>query len=461
MIPTVRKPSVVEVLRSRVRGEIIQPGDPAYDEARSLYNTIHQRWPAMVLRATDPDDVAAAVSFARDHGLLLAVRGGNHSVAGFGCCDDGLVLDLGAMRRVTVDPRRRVARVDAGCTWADLNEAAQVHGLATTGGLISTTGVAGLTLGGGIGYLTRRHGLACDNLLSAELITADGDRLGCSEGENADLFWALRGGGGNFGVVTSFEFRLHPVGRVLAGPILYPLDGSVLRAWADYVTAAPEALGCIFGLTLAPPAPFVPESWHRKPVAAVVACWVGEEDEGRDLLQALDGWGEIVGRNIATMPYPAVNTFFDDLLPKGLRHCWKSLFAAGMPDQGVAILAKHGARTPTIESGIFLYPLDGACRRVAMSSTAFAHRDATFAVGFHGSWRDPGDDDRNTAWARDAYAEARPLGLGGEYVNFMSDSGPGGAVAGYGPSWSRLVEVKRRYDPHNLFCLNQNIDLTP
>lgn len=456
---TIVRPAAVLDLRRQVRGAVVQAGDAGYDDARTVYNTMHSRWPTLVLRAADAEDVVAGVRFARANGLILAVRGGNHSMPGFGSCDDGLVIDLSSMRHIDVDPGRRVAMVAGGCTWAEVNEATHRHGLATTGGLISTTGVGGLTLGGGIGYLCRAHGLACDNLLAAEVVTADGARLRASADEHADLLWALRGGGGNFGVVTSFELRLHEVAEVMAGPIVFPMTADVVRAWGEMVRRAPERLGTILGLTLAPPAPFVPPDWQGRPAIVVVVCWTGGHRDGETVLRALDDLGPAVARSIRPMPYPVVNTLFDGLLPRGMRHYWTSHIAVEMPDDALDALVDRCHAVPNAASGVFFYPIDAACHDVGIRDAAFPHRGARFAIGIHGDWWSRDDDARCIDWVRECQAVLRSTdSSGSQYVNFASDDGRAAVSAAYGASYERLVVVKRRYDPHNVFCLNHNID---
>jgi hypothetical protein len=442
----------------RFQGQVIRPGEAAYEAARRVYNALVDRHPALVVRAAGAADVIAAVNLAREHRLPLAVRGGGHGIAGFGTCDDGLVLDLGGMRSVRVDPERRTVRAEPGCTWADLNRATHAFGLATTGGIVSTTGIAGLTLGGGIGHLARSCGLSCDNLLAADLVTADGRLLPCDEDRNQDLFWALRGGGGNFGVVTSFEYRLHPVADVLGGPTFLPLDGAVLRGYRELIAEAPEELGALLAITLAPPAPFLDERWHGKPVAAVIACWTGPTEEGEALLRRIGTWAPVLGRAVRRMPYPAINTLFDDLLPAGLRHWWKGQFARDLPDEAIEVHLEYGSRVPCAETATLLFPVDGAVHRVGPQETAFAYRDARFATGLGPSWPHPADDQPNIAWGR-AYAQAlRPFALEGGYVNFMAGEDQVDVPATYGRNYRRLVEVKRRHDPDNLFRLNQNVD---
>jgi FAD/FMN-containing dehydrogenase len=447
----------ISELRARLRGEIVAPADAAYEAARMVYNAMHDRRPALIVRAAGVADVIATVRFAGDHDFPLALRGGGHSVPGFGTCDDGIVLDLGRMRGMRVDPARRTVRAEGGCTWADLDHATHAFGLATPGGTVSSTGIAGLTLGGGIGYLARRYGLSCDNLVSADVVSADGSFVTCSEERDKELFWAVRGGGGNFGVVTAFEFRLHPVSDILGGPIFYAVDADVLRAYRDFITDAPEDLGAIFALTLAPPLPFLPEEWHGKPVAVVLSCWTGAADEGGEILKPLGDWGRVVGAYVGRMPYPAINRLFDELLPPGLQHYWKGDFVRELPDEAVAVHVKHGARVPTGASGAFLFPIDGACHRVAPEQTAFAWRDATFATVIAGVWPNPADNERNIAWVRRYHEALRPYSEEGGYVNFMSADDRDRVGVNYRQNYDRLVEIKRRYDPENRFRFNQNI----
>jgi FAD/FMN-containing dehydrogenase len=449
--------SAVSTLQARVRGAVVRPGDAGYDEARRVYNALHDRRPALVVQAAGVADVIAAVGFAGEHGLSLAVRGGGHSVAGFGTCDGGLVIDLARMRGIRVDPARRTARAEGGCTWGDLNHATHAFGLATTGGIVSTTGIAGLTLGGGLGYLARRYGLACDNLLSADVVTADGRLVVCSQDDNADLFWALRGGGGNFGVVTSFEYRLHPVAEILGGPTFFPLDAGVLGGYRELMATAPEDLGALLALTLAPPLPFIPEKWHGKPVSVLLTCWTGARDEGQAILGHAEKWAPVVGRMVGPMPYPVINTLFDGLLPAGLRHYWKGVFARELTDEAIAAHVEHGRRIPCVETATILFPTDGAVQRVAPDATAFAYRKARFAVGLGPSWRSPAEDAANMSWGRRYYEALRPHSEEGGYVNFMSGDDQERVAANYAGNYDRLGTVKRRYDPGNLFRLNQNI----
>lgn len=460
MNTTQPRTSSIRQLKRELTGDVLLPGDQEYERARTVYNTMHEFWPAVIVRAADVADVATTVRFARDDARILAVRGGNHSVRGFGSCNDGVVLDLDRLDAVAVDPGARVARVGGGATWADVNEATHAHGLATTGGLISTTGVGGLTLGGGIGYLTRRLGLACDNLAAADIVTARGDVLHVDHEHEPDLFYAIRGGGGNFGVVTEFTFRLAPIRTVVAGPLVFALDAGVVRRFGEILADAPPELGAILGLTLAPPLPFLPAERHGTPVAIVVACWSGHPDAAHDALRELRAAGSFLGGNVQPMPYPVINTLFDALLPAGLRHYWASRFVDAVPSTAIESWVEHARRSPTIESGIFFYPVDGAAHEVDPRETAWPARNARFLIGFHGSWHDLSDDEANTRWVREAHADSAPWALAAEYVNFTSDPDMPGTTQ-YGDRTERLIAAKRTYDPNNLFCLNANIDPEP
>ncbi|HXG94533.1 MAG TPA: FAD-binding oxidoreductase [Blastocatellia bacterium] len=448
----------ISEFKTNLRGELIRPRDDGYDEARKVYNAMIDRRPAMIARCANVADAISAVNFARRNNLLVAIRGGGHSVPGFGTCDDGLVIDLSRMRGIRVDPARRTVRAEGGCTWGDLNHAAHAFGLATTGGVVSTTGIAGLTLGGGMGYLMRQCGLSCDNLVSADVVTADGRFVTCSEDKEQDLFWAIRGGGGNFGVVTSFEYRLHPVKEIYGGPTFFPLDGHVLRGFQDWILNAPEQMGALFAMTLAPPLPFIPDEWHGKPVSAVIACWNGSPAEGEELLKPTRQWAEVVGSFVGPMPYPVINTLFDELVPAGLQNYWKTNFTRAISDDAVEAHLDNAARTPCVQSGAFIYPFDGAIHRAAADETAFAYRDANFCTLIAGAWPDAADNERNTKWVRDYYEALRPYSEEGGYVNFMTDDDQSRIRDNYQQNYDRLVEVKKRYDPANLFRMNQNIE---
>ncbi len=452
--------STLEGLREQARGEVIAPSDEGYDAARKVFNAMIDRKPQVIVRAAHAGDVIAAVDFAREVGLDLAVRGGGHSVPGFGTVDDGVVIDLSPMRAVRVDPTERLARVEGGATWGDMNDATHEFGLATTGGVVSTTGVGGLTLGGGIGYLARGYGLSCDNLVSADVVTADGRSLVASEQENEDLFWAIRGGSGNFGVVTSFEFRLHPVKDVYGGPMFFDLADAraVLEFYREFIAEAPREFGGFPAWQIAPPLPFVPEDRHGDTMLAFVACWAGDVDRGEEILKPLHDVAPVVAEHVGAMPYPALNSAFDGLYPPGaLQHYWKANFVKELTDEAIAAHLEHGPRVPVVNSTVHIYPINGACHDVASDATAFAYRDANFATVIAGMWPDPADNEANTTWVRDYYEATAPLSEPGGYINFMSGDDQDRIKANYRGNYDRLVQVKRVYDPDNLFHVNQNI----
>ena len=456
--------STIESLHEQARGEVFEPGDDGYDDARAVYNAMHDRRPRAVVRCADAADVISAVQTGRNQGLELAVRGGGHSVPGFGTCDDGIVIDLSGMRNVRVDPANALARAGGGAIWGDFDHATHPFGLATTGGIISTTGVSGLTLGGGIGYLARKHGLSCDNLVSADIVTADGQLLTASERQHEDLFWALRGGGGNFGVVTSLEFQLHPVGEIIGGPIFFELEaaGEVLRVYRDYIAQAPEELGAFFAFQIAPPLPFIPESRHGETLCAIVTCWTGPAADAEAVLKPLRNAGPVVAEHVGPAPYPALNSAFDALLPPGLQHYWKADFVKELTDDAIAAHLEHGPNVPCVQSTMHLYPINGAVHRVGTDETAFAYRDMTFACVIAGMWPDAADNDANTRWVRDYWSAIHPhSGTEGGYVNFMAEDDQGRVLANYGQNYERLSRVKATYDPDNVFHLNQNIKAAP
>ncbi|TDD90283.1 FAD-binding oxidoreductase [Saccharopolyspora karakumensis] len=449
----------IEQLREQVRGPVITPPDAGYEAARRVHNAMIDLHPAAVVRCANAGDARAAVAFARQNGVDLAVRGGGHSVPGFGTCEGGVVADLSGMRGVRVDGERRTARAEGGATWGDFNAATHAYGLATTGGIISTTGIGGLTLGGGIGYLARGLGLSCDNLISADVVLASGDVVVADEQHNTDLLWALRGGGGNFGAVTSFEYRLSPVREIYGGPIFFDLEhaADVLRGFRDLIADAPEQLGGFPAFQIAPPLPFIPEQRHGVPHIAVVTCWSGPVEEGPAAVAALRDLAPVVAEHVGPMPYPALNAAFDALVPPGLQHYWKANFATELSDEMIAAHLQHGPRVPVVNSTVHIYPINGACHRVAPGETAFAYRDANFATVIAGMWPDPADNEANISWVRDYYAATAPHSEEGGYVNFMAADDQNRIKANYRENYDRLAETKRHYDPHNLFRLNQNI----
>jgi FAD/FMN-containing dehydrogenase len=453
--------TTIAELRDRVRGPVIERGQEGYEEHRRVYNFMHDRHPAVIVRATATADIVAAVNHARDAGLDLAVRGGGHSVPGFGTCDDGVVIDLALMSNVFVDPARKTARAGGGATWGDFNHATHAYGLATTGGIISTTGVTGLTLGGGIGYLARGCGLSCDNVVGAEVVTADGRILAANEYDNEDLFWALRGGGGNFGVVSAIELALHPVDTIYGGPMFFEVEDAtaVMASYRDFIDDAPDQMGAFFAWQIAPPLPFIPADRHGDLFCVMVVCWSGPLDQAEQAMRPLRAAAEVKAEHVGPMPYPALNSAFDGLVPRGLQHYWKADYVRELTDDAIAAHIEHGRRTPVVNSTMHLYPINGAVQRVGPEETAFGHRDAKFAAVIAGMWPDPADNEANTTWVRDYYAAIHPhSGTEGGYTNFMAGDDAARAPENYGTSYERLRRVKATYDPDNLFHLNQNIE---
>ena len=450
----------IEELKRKLRGDLVLPGDPNYDAARVVYNAMHDCRPGAIIQCVDSADVMAAIAVARDGHHDLAIRGGGHSVPGFGTLDDGLVIDLSRLNNVWVDPVKQVARVGGGATWGDVDHATYPFGLAAPGGIISTTGVGGLTLGGGIGYLTRGVGLSIDNLLSADVVLADGRQITASDYKNEDLFWALRGGGGNFGVVTSFEFQLHEVGDVVGGPLFYEFAdaAAVLACYRDFISEAPEQLGCFFGWQIAPDLPFIPEERHGDLFCVLVTCWNGPQEEAERVLQPLRDVAEVKAELVEVMPFPALNSLFDGAVPKGMQHYWKADFITELTDEAIAAHVEHGKKTPHISSSMHLHPINGAAQRVGADETAFGHRDKNFSPVIAGIWSDPADNEANIKWVKEYYTAIHPhSGSDGGYVNFMSNDDDHRAPANYGANYERLAAVKATYDPYNLFHINQNI----
>ena len=449
----------VSELRERVRAPIITADDPGYDDARAVWNAMSDKRPLAIVRAEQVADVVGAVNFAREGGLELSVRGGGHSAPGFGTNDAGVVIDLSLMRHVHIDPQARTARAGGGATWGDFNYATHAFGLATTGGIISTTGVAGLTLGGGIGYLTRGYGLSVDNLLSVDVVTADGRYLKASQDENADLFWALRGGGGNFGVASSLEFQLHPVNDVYVGIFFYELDetANLLRFFREFIEDAPETYGAFPAFQVAPPLPFIPEDRHGDTFCAAIVHWTGPLEHGEQAMSPFRDLAPRVAEMVGPMPYPALNAAFDGLFPKGMRSYWKGSYVTELTDAAIDQHVIHGPKVPGVSATMHLYPINGAAGRVASEETAFAYRGATFAPVIVAAWHDPAEDQERIKWVRDYYQAIAPYSEPGGYINFMSDDDQGRVQDNYRGNYKRLVDVKRAYDPDNLFHHNQNI----
>ena len=451
--------AILDTLREQVSDQVVGPDDPQYDEARTVYNAMIDRKPMAVIRCATTADVVAAVNYARENGLDLSVRGGGHSVPGFGTNDGGIVIDLGAMTKVEVDPQARTARAQGGCTWGMFNDATHEHGLATTGGVVSSTGIGGLTLGGGIGYLTRGFGLSCDNLISAEVVTADGNIVTASEKEHDDLFWALRGGGGNFGVVTTFEYRLHPINMIYGGPMFFELDaaGDMLRGYRDIIAGAPRELGAFPAFQIAPPLPFIPEARHGETFIAIVGMWVGDPAEGPKMFDQFRDIAPVVAQHTDMMPYPALNAAFDALLPPGLQHYWKANFVKELTDGAIEAHLTHGPKVPVVNSTMHIYPINGAVHDLTPDATAFAYRDANFATVIAGMWPEPADNAKNTKWVKDYYAATAPHSEDGGYINFMSGDDQERIKDNYKGNYTRLTQVKKAYDSGNLFHMNQNI----
>jgi FAD/FMN-containing dehydrogenase len=452
--------SELDSLRSRLRGPLVTAGEAGYDEARSLWNGMYDRRPAAAVRCAGAADVMQAVRFAARQGLLLSVRGGGHNIAGNAVADGGLLLDLSGMRSVRVDANAQTVRVEAGARLADVDAETQAFGLATPLGINSTTGLAGLTLGGGFGWLSRRWGLTIDNLLSADVVTAEGGLLHASATENPDLFWAIRGGGGNFGVVTSFELQLHPLGpHVLAGLILHPLAAApeTLRFYRDFAERAPDELACWFVLRQAPPLPFLAPEWHGKEILVLAVCYSGPQAEGQMLLEPLRRFGQPLADVVAPAPYAAWQTVLDPLLTPGQRNYWKSHDFRRVDDGLLDVLLDFATRIPDPQTEIAFAQLGGAVGRVPAAATAYTHRDANWVLNVHGRWSEAANDARCIGWARALFDAAAPFATGGAYVNFLTQDEGARVEQAYGSNYSRLLELKNRYDPTNLFRVNVNI----
>ena len=453
----------LERLRTGFRGPVIGPDDEGYREARSIWNGAIDRRPACIARCTGVADVAAAVRFARERNLLVAVRSGGHGVGGHALCDGGLVIDLSPMKGIRVDPTARTARAEAGVLWGELDRETQLFGLATVGGIVTHTGIAGLTLGGGIGWLMRKYGATVDNLVSADLVTAEGEIVTASEEENPDLFWAIRGGGGNFGIVTSFEYRLHRVGpTVLAGPIFHPLEDApaVLRFYREFIADAPDELTTIFNLRVAPPLPFLPEEVHGKPIVMVGACYAGAPEDGAEVVRPLKEFGSPIVDLLEPKPYLALQSMFDPSVPHGWHYYWKSVELPDLSDEAIDTLVERASALTSPKSYCIVFQLGGALARVAEDETAFSQRDAAHNVNINAVWTEENPDaERHIAWARDFFGAMQPHARGRVYVNFLGEEGADRVHQAYGAgNYERLVELKRTYDPTNFFRLNQNIE---
>jgi FAD/FMN-containing dehydrogenase len=442
-------------------GELTGPEDSGYEQARAVYNAMIDRRPALIARCTDADAVARVIGFARAHDLPLAVRGGGHHGAGLGTTDGGVVADLSPLKDIHVDPVARSVRVGGGCVWGEVDRATNPHGLATPSGIVSTTGVGGLTLGGGLGHLTRKCGLTIDNLLSADIVLADGQQVRASADENTDLFWAVRGGGGNFGVVTSFLFRLHEVGTVVGGPTFWPVEISpeVLSAYRDFLPNAPRDLNAFFLYGTVPPAPPFPEDIQMRKTAGVVWCYAGDDPEAaaREMAPLLDALPTPMLHAVGPMPHPDLQSMFDGLYPPGHQWYWRADFVNEIPDEAVELHAKFGAEVPTLQSTMHLYPIDGAAHDVGPDDTPWAYRGAQWSSVYAGVDPDPANADLVKRWTVDYFEALHPYSAGGAYVNMMMDEGQDRVRASYRGNYDRLTRIKADRDPDNVFRLNQNI----
>ncbi|SAL12916.1 putative oxidoreductase [Caballeronia terrestris] len=451
---------VFDTLKSKVRGAVLAPSDAGYDEARTVWNATIDKRPAVIVRCAGTADVIAAVNFARDNGLVLSVRGGAHNIAGSAVCDDGVMLDLSTMKSVRVDPVAQRAYVGPGATLADLDGEAQAFGLATPLGINSTTGVAGLTLGGGFGWLSRKFGVTVDNLVAAEMVTADGKWHRVDAEHDADLFWAIRGGGGNFGVVTQFEYKLHPVGpQIYGGLVVYPLEQAddVLPKYRDFVAAMSDDLTVWVVMRLAPPLPFLPAEVHGKPVIVLASCYVGPLENGAQAVEPLRHFGTPYGEHLGEMPFSAWQKGFDPLMTPGVRNYWKSHNFSDMENDVLKALTKHTTELPSPHCEIFIGAMGGQTNRVPVDATAYANRDSLYTVNIHGRWTEAADDEKCITWARDVFNALAPYAIGSVYVNFMTGDEGDRVKSAYGPNYERLAAVKAQYDPANLFSTNQNI----
>ncbi len=449
----------IQELRSKLAGELIEPGEARYDGARKVYNAMIDRHPRIIARCADVADVIAAIDFARSNGLLVSIRGGGHNAGGLGVCDDGLVIDLSLIRYTHVDPENKTVRVGGGATWREVDHATHAFGLAVPTGIISSTGVGGLTLGGGLGHLTRSCGLTIDNLVSADLVLADGRFVTANEWRNEDLFWAIRGGGGNFGVVTSFVFKAHPVHTDYAGPMLWHLDraADVMKWYRQFIATASEEITGFFAFMTVPPGPPFPEQLHLKKMCAIVWCYTGPLEKAEQVFQPVRAQLRPELDLVGPLPHPALQGMFDPIYPPGLQWYWKADFVNELSDEAIALHVKHGSELPSMWSTMHLYPINGAARRVGNHETAWSYRESTWAEVIVGVDPDPKNKDRISEWARRYWEALHPYSAGGAYVNFMMEEGDDRIRATYRDNYERLAGIKAKYDPTNFFRVNQNI----
>jgi FAD/FMN-containing dehydrogenase len=459
MAQTAIDQSAVSELSQGFHGKVLRPGDAGYEESRHIFNGMIDRHPALIAQPADTADVQRCVKFARQHGLLVSIKGGGHAAPGYAVCDDGLMIDLCLMKAVKVDPASRTAVAEAGANWGEFDAATQQHGLAVTGGRIRSTGIAGLTLGSGSGWLERKLGYTVDNMIGAEVVTADGNMVRASEDENRDLFWGLRGGGGNFGIVTKFEYRLHPIGPIVYGGMLaFPRDKAreVLRTYRDFIEKAPDDVGGAAALITAPPEPFVPEEARGKPAVAVVVCYTGKPEEGEQAMKPILDLNPVV-RMVAPMPYTAVQSLLDAGNPPGMQNYWKADMYQELPDEAIDTLVKAAADPPSPLTAIIVQPIGGAVHRVPDDATAIGWRSAKWALHVLGMWPEPSEDERNIAWVRNVARVMEPWRHTGTYLNYLMDEGEQRVKESFGSHYQTMVDLKNKYDPTNFFRLNQNI----
>lgn len=451
--------SIIKKFKESIRGELVTPEDASYEEERSVYNAMIDRYPALIVKCRDVADVIASVNFGRDQKVLVAIRGGGHNAGGLGVCDGGIVIDLSPMRGIRIDLKTNTVRVEGGCILADIDHATQPFGKSIPSGVIGTTGIAGLTLGGGIGHLSRKYGLAIDSLLEADVVLANGRLVTASERENKDLFWAIRGGGGNFGVVTSFLFRLHDAGIVYGGPTLWHIEhaAQIMRHYRDFILKAPSDVYCYFAFVTVPPVSMFPEEFHLKKMCALLWCNVGDHKKGARAVQVFRDLRKPDLDYAGPLPYAAMQGLFDALYPKGLQWYWKADFVKVLTDEAIKINVNYGNKLPTTHSTMHLYPINAACHKKKNKDTAFSYRDANWAQVMVGVDPDPANGQKISAWARDYWEALHPLSAGGAYINFMMEEGQERIKASYRDNYERLVRIKTKYDPDNLFRVNQNI----
>ena len=451
--------AAIKDLKAKLRGSVTEPGDKSYDDARKVYNAMIQKKPRLIARCVDVADVIACVNFARENRALLAIRSGGHNAGGLGICDDGLVIDLAPIKDTRVDPAAQTVTVGGGCVWGDVDHATHAFGMAVPSGIISTTGVGGLTLGGGIGYLTRKCGLTIDNLLAADVVLADGHFVKASADENTDLFWALRGGGGNFGVVTSFVFKLHKIDMVYGGPMFYELNeaAEVMKWYRELIPNAPDDLNGFFAFLTVPPGPPFPEDLHLKKMCGIIWACTAPQAKAEEMFKPIRDFKKPALDFVGPVPHPALQSMFDPIYPPGLQWYWRADFVNELSDDAIAEHVRFGKELPSMHSTMHLYPINGAAARVGKNDTAWSYRDANWAQVMVGVDPDPANKEKITRWTKDYFDALHPCSAGGAYVNFMMDEGEDRVKATYGENYKRLVAIKSKYDPHNLFRVNQNI----